>query len=203
MKMGRFTVSNSMNPLTQTLPQLVLTLLLTCSIPTLSAEETQPHWQPPGFAIENTDGSEFRYPQDLKGPTIVFFWASWCPYCKALMPHLQSLLEEYPGELEVLALNFREDQDPAVVLAELGYEFHLLPLAEPVAEAWGVKTTPGLFLADAKGKVLFDIQRIPEQAFERPAEAQADSAKHFQRAARRAPVWAAQLRIALDELRDQ
>lgn len=181
---------------------LLLALLLAYSVTMVHAAEAQMDWQPPGFAMENPDGSVFRYPQDLKGPTIVFFWASWCPYCKALMPHLQSILDEYPGELEVLALNFREDQDPAQVLGEYGYQFRLLAKADPVAEAWGVKTTPGLFLTDASGKVVFDFLRIPEQALARPNDPNAEPNKHYQRAARRAPVWAAQLRMALDQLRD-
>src|SRR3546814_9228256 len=31
-------------------------------------------------------------------PTVVLFWATWCPYCKALMPHLQSMLDEYGND---------------------------------------------------------------------------------------------------------
>ena len=172
---------------------------------TVLAAKPQMAWQPPAFAIENTDGSVFRYPQDLKGKTIVFFWASWCPYCKALMPHLQSILDEYPGEIEVLALDFRDDQDPVEIMAEFGYDFHLLPKADAVAKAWGVKTTPGLFLADSSGRVIFDIQRIPEDVFVQGKDSDAgqsspEQLKHYQKASRRAPVWAAQLRMAIDQL---
>ena len=70
-------------------------------------------WMPPGFDLQRADGTEFRYPDDLAGPTIILFWATWCPYCKALMPHLQSILDEYPGQLQVLALSIRDDGDPA------------------------------------------------------------------------------------------
>ena len=27
----------------------------------------------------------------VEQPVILFFWATWCPYCKARMPHLQSI----------------------------------------------------------------------------------------------------------------
>jgi thiol-disulfide isomerase/thioredoxin len=165
-----------------------------------AAEAQSNHdWQPPGFLLQMADGSEFRYPEDLAGPTIILFWATWCPYCKALMPHLQSILDEYPGQVRVLALSIRDDGDPAAVLAEYGFDFTLLTAADQVAEAWGVKGTPGLFLADAKGRVVFDRMRLPPAA--RRAAAQPDAAmKHYQKAARNAPYWSARLRIALDEL---
>jgi hypothetical protein len=121
------------------------------------------------------------------------------------MPHLQSILAEYPGEIEVLALDFRDDQDPVEIMAEYGYDFHLLAKADAVAKAWGVKATPGLFLADASGRVVFDIQRIPVEVFEQAQGSESgpsspEQLKHYQKASRRAPVWAAQLRMAIDQL---
>ena len=70
-------------------------LLLACAKP---ESAPQIEWTPPPFELATTDGQVFRYPDDLTGLTIVYFWATWCPYCKALMPHLQSILDEYgPG----------------------------------------------------------------------------------------------------------
>ncbi len=158
-------------------------------------------WQPPGFELSRVDGTGFRYPDDLAGPTIILFWATWCPYCKALMPHLQSILDEYPGQLQVLALSIRDDGDPAATLAEYGFDFTLFTTADAVAEAWGVKGTPGLFLADAEGRIVFDRMRLPPAA-ERAAAQPGAAMKHYQKAARNAPYWAARLRVALDQLRD-
>jgi thiol-disulfide isomerase/thioredoxin len=163
-------------------------------------------WQPPGFELQRADGNEFRYPDDLAGPTIILFWATWCPYCKALMPHLQSILDEYPGQLQVLALSIRDDGDPAATLAEYGFDFTLFTAADAVAEAWGVKGTPGLFLADADGRIVFDRMRLPpaaERESAQPGAAPPGTAmKHYQKAARNAPYWAARLRGALDQLQD-
>ena len=137
---------------------------------------------------------------DYGGKILVLeFWATWCPYCKALMPHLQSILDEYPGRVRVLALSIRDDGDPAAVLAEYGFDFTPLTAADAVAESWGVKGTPGLFLADTGGRVVFDRLRIPAAAQSGPAQAESVM-KHYQKAARNAPYWAAQLRLALDEL---
>lgn len=78
-------------------------------------------WQPPEFVAKTAAGKPFHYPGDLQGPTIVLFWASWCPFCKALMPHLQSIIDEYNYEVRVLALSIREDENPVEFLEEYGY----------------------------------------------------------------------------------
>jgi thiol-disulfide isomerase/thioredoxin len=184
--------------LARTAAWLALSIWLAAGVSAVEAQSNQ-DWQPPAFSLRQPDGSEFRYPADLTGPTIVLFWATWCPYCKALMPHLQSILDEYPGRVRVLALSIRDDGDPAAVLAEYGFDFTLLTAADEVAEAWGVKGTPGLFLADARGQVVFDRLRIPAAAQSGSAQSEA-ALKHYQKAARNAPYWAARLRLALDEL---
>jgi thiol-disulfide isomerase/thioredoxin len=157
-------------------------------------------WQPPGFEISGSAGEVFHYPKSLEGPTIILFWATWCPYCKALMPHLQSIVDEYDGRVQVVALNIRDDDDPAAYLAERGYDFRLILHSEEVAKSWGVKGTPGLFLADQSGRVLFSRGAIPKAAYRADPSENHDQLKHYQKAARRAPYWAAKLRIAIDQL---
>lgn len=160
--------------------------------------ETPPVWQPPELELRDTIGEPFLFPEDLRGPTVILFWATWCPYCKALMPHLQSILDEYGDQVAVLALNIREDGDPAAYLAERGYEFRLFPDSNAAAALWGVKGTPGLFLADGSGRVVFSNFSIPKDAY-RTSPEDAAGMKHYQRAARKAPIWAAHLRQAIDQ----
>ena len=93
------------------------------------------------FEIAEPDGTIFNIPESLEKPTIILFWATWCPYCKALMPHLQSIIDEYPGQVQVLALNFKDDDDPAAYLEQRGYDFRLILHSEEVAQSWGVKGT--------------------------------------------------------------
>ena len=57
-------------------------------------------------------------------PVIVLFWETWCPYCKALMPHLQSIRLEYGDEVRVLAVHFSDDDgDPIAFMHNAGYDF--------------------------------------------------------------------------------
>jgi thiol-disulfide isomerase/thioredoxin len=161
-------------------------------------EETRLSLATPPFEATDAGGEVLHFPEELQGPAIVLFWASWCPYCRALMPHLQSIVDEYDGRIEVLALNFRDDEDPAEYLGERGFDFRLFPNSEAVAELWGVKGTPGLFLVDQNGLAVFSNFSIPEEAYPSdPGETQKNM-KHYQKAARKAPFWAALLRQAID-----
>ena len=182
--------------LTAYFPAVLAALLLSACEP--PAPEPQIDWQPPAFELSDADGQLLRYPADLEGPAIVLFWASWCPYCKALMPHLQSIVDESDGAVQVLALNIRDDADPVAFMAEYGYDFRLFPDSDAVAESWGVKGTPGLFLVDATGRAVFSNYAIPREAFAGDPAALAEEMKHYQKAARRAPVWASELRKAID-----
>lgn len=149
----------------------------------------------PPFSLESAQGATLELPADQQGIGVYLFWASWCPYCRALMPHLQSLEDEFGNALTVYALNFRDQQDPAAYLDEHGFGFVLLPHADDVAESWGVQGTPGLFIVDGEGRVrfnLYDVLATNPAGFE--------ELNHTQRAQRRAPFWAARIRQALDEV---
>ncbi|MCG8433318.1 MAG: TlpA family protein disulfide reductase, partial [Gammaproteobacteria bacterium] len=68
----------------------------------------------PGWALEKPDGAVVNFPEDAKGnPSIVLFWATWCPYCKALMPHLQRVYDDFRAAgLNYYGVNVWEDGDP-------------------------------------------------------------------------------------------
>jgi hypothetical protein len=55
---------------------LATSLLLICCGPALG--DTLLDRQAPAFELADSDGETFRYPEDLSGPTVVLFWASWC-----------------------------------------------------------------------------------------------------------------------------
>lgn len=86
--------------------------------------------------------------------TIVNFWASWCPPCRAEHPYLLEL--EAQG-YRVAGLNFRDLQDQAVeYLAEDGNPFFATGF-DPrgrTAIDWGVTAPPETFIIGRDGTVL-------------------------------------------------
>jgi len=149
----------------------------------------------PAFSISDVKGIEHKFPGKHQGVEIYLFWASWCPYCKALMPHLQSIQIEYGEAVKIYALHIRDDEDPVAFLSENGYDFILLPSADPVMELYGVVATPALFLVDEKGNIRLDLYELIFDELD-----VSESASHKHKAALKAPYWAARIRQKIDEV---
>ncbi len=149
----------------------------------------------PAFNITDSTGTELSFPRKREGVDIYLFWATWCPYCKALMPHVQSIQLEYGEDVRVYAFHVKDDEDPVAFLAKQGYNFTLLPSADFVMERFGVKGTPGVFLVDSEGNIRFNLYDV---IFEVPGVSKSSS--HQFKAVRKAPYWAARMRQKIDEI---
>ena len=60
----------------------------------------------PDFQLETLEGETIRL-SDLKGKKVMLnFWATWCPPCRAEMPHMDDFQTDYEDEdVVVLAVN--------------------------------------------------------------------------------------------------
>jgi thiol-disulfide isomerase/thioredoxin len=66
----------------------------------------------PDWTLQTAEGHTVTLSEvAAERPVVLLFWATWCPYCKALMPHLQSIDLEYGDRIEILAIHFRDDMD--------------------------------------------------------------------------------------------
>ncbi len=174
--------------------RLLLILFLAIVTPQTIADCTTA----PAFKLADENGHEISLPKTHNGVDVYVFWASWCPYCKALLPHLQSILIEYGDDVHVYALNIRDDGDPGAFLAGQGFDFTNLPKADTVMEPYGVRATPGLFLVDGQACIRFNLYELN---FDDDASYEALSNR--KKAARRAPFWAAEIRRTIDLILEQ
>ena len=172
-----------------------LFVVLACglmSAPVALADDarTAPDWQLP-----TVDGDIVRLSEvTAERPTIILFWATWCPYCKGLMPYLQEIQDDYGERVQVLAVHFRDDNGDAVAfMKKNGYDFTLLTNGEPVAKLNQVWGTPGVLLVNSDMQLHFNLYDVPKLKFD-------GELSHSQKAAQLAPYWSTQLRSALDRV---
>ena len=130
-------------------------------------------------------------------PTVLFFWATWCPYCKALMPHLQSLRFEYGKRINIVAITIRDDDgDPVSYLRNGGFDFTTVLDGDDIANENDIYGTPGVLVLNTDREVEFNLYALP--AVEPPDTG--EPAGHRRKAAYKAPFWAAEIRQSIDRV---
>ncbi len=111
-----------------------------------------PEWQ-----LKTLDGQTVSWQQFRGQPVILMFWATWCPYCKKLMPGLQRLQHKYRDRgLQVILIDYNEDEDADIAGALHARGIALLNVVngDAVAARYNVAATPTTFYIDRDGKIV-------------------------------------------------
>ena len=94
----------------------------------------------------------------MKGKRLILnFWATWCPPCKAEMPHMQKFYQEQKGNnIEILAVNLttgeKNPKDVAKFVKDYGLTFPiLLDSSGEIGEAYQAFTIPTSYIIDSHG----------------------------------------------------
>ena len=107
------------------------------------------------WTLKNLTGETITLSDYQGRPTLLIFWATWCPYCKKLLPGIAELNDKYESQgLKVLAVNIKEDWKPEVYWRNFGYKFDTVLDGDEVAEIYGIRGTPGIVFLAPSGKVL-------------------------------------------------
>ncbi|MCR4756532.1 MAG: redoxin domain-containing protein [Butyrivibrio sp.] len=119
----------------------------------------------PDFTLTDQYGNEHTL-SDYKGKIVFLnFWATWCPPCRAEMPDIQKLYEEYSAledsDVEILAVafpNYGDEKDVEGVKAFLdqnGYTYPvLMDEGASLILPYYITAYPTTFIIDKEGYVL-------------------------------------------------
>jgi thiol-disulfide isomerase/thioredoxin len=116
------------------------------------------------FTLPGLDGNPVKL-ADFKGKLVIAdIWGTWCPPCRAEIPHFIKLQETYPNDLAIVGLNYEGEEGEEVVekirtfATEQGINYPLVigdqATQDQVPEFGGFPTT--LFI-DREGKVRLKI----------------------------------------------
>lgn len=107
-------------------------------------------WKLRGLNTENTQL------ENLKGKVIfVNFWATWCPPCRAELPAIQNLYNEYKDEVVFL---FMTQESEKVVLDFFDKHQYNLPVYNSVSsvpiELAATNSIPATYILNKKGEIV-------------------------------------------------
>ncbi|AXH12608.1 TlpA family protein disulfide reductase [Halarcobacter bivalviorum] len=115
---------------------------------------------------------------ELKGKVVLLnFWATWCPPCRAEIPHLNNLKKKYNGQFEIVGLNLGKKDGTLLTQEELNRFIEEYEIEYPITNSddnfkianlvGPVQSIPTMFLVDTTGKVVQKyIGIVPEEMME-------------------------------------
>ena len=109
------------------------------------------------FYLSSIDGTPVSL-SEFKGKTIfINFWASWCPPCRAEMPTIQSLYDQFKDKRIVFLMISLDDNriKPIDFVKKEGFTFPVFFLQDVVPIEYQTNTIPTTFVISPSGKIVF------------------------------------------------
>lgn len=110
------------------------------------------------FELQTLSGETVKL-SDYRGKKVILnFWATWCPPCKAEMPHMQSFYEEHGEEIEVIAVNLTSRDNGIEALKKFvddnGLTFSIpLDVNGEYGDAYEIISIPTTYVIDENGQI--------------------------------------------------
>jgi len=132
----------------------------------------------PDFSLTDLEGNSYTLSENLSGKVhLLVFWSIFCEPCKAEMPLIQRLYEEYKDKGLVVVAIAMDGAPMAKSIQGLanqqGYTFRVFidQLAADesfvAADPFGVAGTPTLYLVNSQGKITFaEVGRTSKETLE-------------------------------------
>lgn len=133
----------------------------------------------PEFNLTTNDGKNIKIIADAKGwkfvglenkAVLLNFFATWCPPCKAEIPHLNNLKEKYKDQFEVIAVLVEQDKPKALIEEFIKEHSVTYPITNSkenfklVDAVGGVPSIPTMFLFNIEGKIINKyVGMVPEE----------------------------------------
>lgn len=107
------------------------------------------------FTSDTLDGSLFDGTQLAGKPAVLWFWAPWCPTCRAQAPAVSSLAEKYDGQVNVLGVGGLADVgDIRDYARQVDGPVHLVDPKGAVWRHFGVTAQSSYVILDADGGIV-------------------------------------------------
>lgn len=126
----------------------------------------------PDFTLTDLAGQSVKL-SDFKGKIVVLnFWASWCPPCKAEMPDLEQIAQDFRSSPDriLLAVNLTDgtrekESDARNYVTNNHFSMRvLLDHKGQIADDYGITGIPATFIIDRQGNIYQTIKGSTNRA---------------------------------------
>jgi thiol-disulfide isomerase/thioredoxin len=127
----------------------------------------KPHVKTESSYATLSKADNMLYFQDLKGNghtlgdfrdkvIILNFWATWCPPCRAEMPSMQSLYNDYHDKVNFILVSSEDITQLQQYLNEFDYNFPVYMQLSPLPQIFPVQSIPTTFVISKDGKIVVE-----------------------------------------------
>ncbi|MCC7430179.1 TlpA family protein disulfide reductase [bacterium] len=111
----------------------------------------------PNFSWKDAEGN-LQTLENLRGKVVILdFWATWCPPCRAEIPHFIDLYSDYSSKGLVI-VGVSVDQEGISVVENFVKQnkmnYPQVVVKEDVVRAYGISPIPTTFILDKEGKIV-------------------------------------------------
>ncbi len=103
---------------------------------------------------DNTSGKTVTFAHLLDKPVFINIWATWCPPCRAELPGIQKLYEQYKNKVHFLLLTDEPPDKVAAFAREHHYEGMPFYRYRYMPHDFATNSIPATFIVSKKGKVV-------------------------------------------------
>lgn len=136
--------------------------------PTAGETDTKPG----DIEVQDLNGKSIRLSGRLEGkPSLLVFWATWCPVCQTQTPRFKEAYDRYSSRgLNVLAVNIGIKDSLTTVkeyvtTRKLPYP-HFFDSNQSASRAYRIAATPGVLLLDRRATVVWRSNAVDFSAIE-------------------------------------
>jgi len=110
----------------------------------------------PDFTLTDLEGKRLRLSNFRGKVVLINFWATWCPACRAEMPEIEAIYQEYKDKgVAVIGVDIREtEEDVRRYVQQGGFSWSfVLDTTGEVAATYRITAIPAGFLVDKDGTI--------------------------------------------------
>ncbi|MEJ2454454.1 MAG: protein disulfide oxidoreductase [Candidatus Thiodiazotropha sp.] len=113
------------------------------------------HGSAPALDAQLLTGDPYSLEQQAgRRPTLVYFWATWCPVCGLTTGNVSELAKDH--HVITVAMQSGETEAVRQHLRKNALQFPVIPDPEgELAKRWGVRGVPTFYVLDAQNRIRF------------------------------------------------
>ncbi len=106
------------------------------------------------FLIEDLEDNSYRLEDFDNEVVLLNFWATWCPPCRAEMPSLQKLYNDYGDKIAIILVTSEEEKVVLDYLKEYNYKLPVYFQRSALPPSFQVNSIPTTYLINKKGNII-------------------------------------------------